>query len=217
MWPLPTLNHKHVHIILGPQAISCYYIAQHNQQLLPEMYEQYELPPITTSIIHNPTALKHAIFTFITTHHLQNSFCHIVLAAPLIQEQLLSNHNSYAELHDFIKPDSMVHYTHTYIGPDENLFLFYLCGIPHILLLQLKLIFMQLPLHLQTISSPLHVQYECYKKIYGPNLNQTHLIQSIDKEKISIKNIFSSPLFQQQKTIDENLLYAIGSFIGSNQ
>lgn len=218
MWPLPTLSLKHIHIIIEPEAVSCYYITQQDEQLCPEAYEQYKLPPITTSIISNPTALKNAIFTFITTHHLQNSSCHIVLTAPLAQEQLLNHHNSYAQLHHLIEADSMIHYNHTYIGPDKDLFLFYVCGIPETLLLQLKMIFIQLPLHLQTISSPLNMQYECYKKIHGSHFNQTQLIQAIDKEKMMIKNILSSPLFQQQKrTIDKNLLYAIGSFIGSNR
>lgn len=218
MWPLPALNHKHIHLIIQPHAISCYYIKQHDEQLLSDAHEQYDLPPINASIMHNPTALKAAISNFITTHHLQNSFCNIILRAPLIQEQLVNHHNSYAQLHNLIEPDHMIHYTHTYIGPDENLFLFYVCGIPKILLLQLQLILMQLPLHLQTISSPLHAQYACYKKIHGSHINQTQLIQSIDKEKIMIKNILSAPLFQQQKmATDENLLYAMGSFIGSNQ
>ncbi len=218
MWPLPTLSHKHVQIIIEPEAVSCYQITQHNEQLLPEAHQQYELPPITTSIIPNPTALKNCILTFIKAHHLDNSSCHIILTTPLIEEQLLSHHNSYAQLHHLIEADSMIHYNHTYIGPDNDLFLFYVCGIPETLLLQLKLIFMQLPVHLQTISTPLHAQYECYKKIYGSHVNQTQLIQSIDKEKITIKNILSAPLFQQQKRIvDENLLYAIGSFIGAHR
>lgn len=220
MWPLPPLNHKTVHIIVKPEQASCYYINQNsNQQPYVVASQQYELSTITPNIMHNPTVLQQAINSFLSANELQHSFAHIVLCRPLIEEQLVRHHNSYAQLEDLITVDRQMDYHHSYIGPDGQQFLFYISGIARPLLLQLKMLPNHIPLHLQTVRSPLSTQYECYNKLHASNFNQTQLVQDIDKEKIMIKNIFSSQLFAHDKTtqFDENLLYAIGSFIGSNQ
>lgn len=224
MWPLPPINNKHVHILLHPDHVSCYWITKNkNREACIEAFQQYDIPFLSDDIIYNPTFLQQIITTFIKEHNLQYAYCHYVLHKPFIHEQLVSHTNSYAKLKDLTNQhNAHITYDYSYIGPYEDRFLFYLCSISQPLLLQLKMLHMRMPLYLQTVYSSLTTQCNLYTHVHRSRYNQTQLIQAIDQEEISIKDLFSLELLQKYiqtkcpEAYDTNLVYVIGSFLGSH-
>ncbi len=222
MWPLPRLTKNSIQIIVGPEHIACYWITSdtNKKHIQIQAEQRFELPVAAEAVIYNPTAIQHTINSFINTYNLHYAYSYFVIDKPLAHEQLIHHANSYAHLEDLITtaPHCM-HYEYCYVGPDADRSLFYVCSIAQSLLLQLKTLHTNLSLYMQSIRTPLSIQFDLYKHLH-PQFSQTQLIKAIDKEQLQIKSLFSTNLFKQYleavpDTGNTDLVYALGSFLGS--
>lgn len=221
MWPLPKISNKHIHLIVHQEQLLCYYI--HKAETVAHahiIYEQFDIPPITETLIYNPSSIIQAIKLFITKHHLEHAYSHLVIAKPLAQEQLIVHSQAHAQLQDLISPSHMLHYYYHYIGPHKDASLFYVCGIHRTLLFQLHIIHTHLKLHMQAVRPPLSVQYDVYTYLYPAQTSLAAVAQAIEPKTISFTKLFESTSLhhsmRHNDTIyNKNLVYALGSFIGS--
>lgn len=221
MWPLPPINDKHLYITLHQDHLSCYWVTSQDNTAFIEAHQHYDIPFLSPDVMYNQTAIQRMINAFITEHNLAYCYCHYVLHAPFIHEQLLPHIKGSAQLEELIQ-DQHIHmyYDYDYIGPYNEQFLFYVCSMAQPMLLQLKMMHKQLPCYLQSVSSSFSVQFNLYKHLHA-SYNQTHLIESIDKEKIIITSLFSPELLQlhvrskKEYEYDHDLVYVLGSFLGS--
>lgn len=221
MWPLPKINNKSIHLIIHQDQLFCYYI--HKAATLAQtdiVCEQFDIPLITEALIYTPMSLIQAIKSFITKHHLEHAYSYLVLTKPLIQEQLVTYTQAHAQLQDLISPSPELQYYYHYIGPLQEASLFYVCGIHHTLLFQLQAIHAHLKLHMQAVRPPLSVQYDIYTYLYPLQTSLATVAQAIEFETISFTKLFESrslhnSMSYNDTTYNKNLVYALGSFIGS--
>ncbi len=218
MWPLPPISNKAVHIILHPEKLICYYIAW-QKDMLQVSQQQFDLN-IDEIILYNPTGLVQAIYTFIKQYKLSHAYSYFVICKPLMTERIIDHINSHAQLEDLIEPTYHMHHQHQYLGPHQKKYSFYICSISKALLFQLKIIHNRLPLYLQAIRPALSVQYDVYEQLQRKPISQAQLVDAIDHQTLEIKELLATqPLYNKintKITYDKNLMYALGSFIGSH-
>ena len=222
MWPLPRLTKNSIQIIVGPEHIACYWITSDtNKHIQIKAKQRFELSVAAEAVVYNPTAIQQSIDSFINTYNLHYSYSHFVIDKPLVNEQLIHHTNSYAHLEDLMNTvPYATHYEYCYVGPDADQSLFYVCSIAQSLLLQLHILHANLPLYMQSIRTPLSIQFDLYKHLHGPQFSQAQLIKAIDREQMQIKNIINNDLFKQYldtmpNSVNTDLVYALGSFLGS--
>ncbi len=222
MWPLPRLTKNSIQIIVGPEHIACYWItSDHNEHIQIKAQQRFELPVAHEAVVYNPTAIQQSIHSFITEHSLQHAYSNVVIDKPLVNEQFIHHINSYAQLEDLMNPAPYcTHYEYCYVGPDKDQSLFYVCSIAQSLLLQLKILHTNLSLYIQSIRTPLGIQFDLYKHLHGSQFSQTQLVQALDKEQMQIKNLLKNDWLQRYlgtvpDAVNTDLVYALGSFLGA--
>ncbi len=222
MWPLPRLTKNSIQIIVGPEHIACYWIrSDTNKHMEIKAEQRFELPVAAEAVVYNPTAIQQSINLFITEYSLQHAYSHFIIDKPLVHEQFIHHTNSYAQLADLIIPElHRTRYEYFYVGPDKDQSLFYVCSIAQSLLLQLQILHTNLSLYMQSIRTPLSIQFDLYKYLHGPQFSQTQLVQAVDKEQMQIKNLLKNDQLQRYlgttpDTVNTDLVYALGSFLGA--
>ncbi len=224
MWPLPRIKNEHIQLTLHQQRITLTWIQPENAYgSILRAYETHEIPLCTQSLIYNAAALRTTINSFILDHKLFDAYLHVILSPEMITEHIIAHHKSDASLNELI-PQKEHHklYNRRYVGMHDDRFLFYVCTASQALILQLNTLNMQLPIHMQSISPPFHVQLFLYKQIYASSFNQARMAQEIDREHVRIPCVFSLEFLRRslktdrQITYDDHdLLYALGSFLGA--
>lgn len=223
MWPLPPINNKHFQVILHQQRITFAHIeSTQTPRAHLKIHEVYEAAIGTQKLMYNPKVLHDYILSFLNKNKLHYSYLNFVLGPDLVEERIVQYPTSHATLHDLLgQLEKNNHYYMDYIGSRGDHFLFYVCIAAHSLMLQLQLINMQLPIHIQRLSPPMSVQCALYKHLHGSSFNQSQLALDIDIQNVRIPSVFSSEfLHRRLKTHcpvtdnDHDLLYALGSFFG---
>jgi hypothetical protein len=221
MWPLPRLTNNRVQIILGPEHITCYWIALHTDQKIHiKAMQRFDISLVYDTVCYNLTELQKAVMAFITTHHLQYAYSHLIIDKPLICELLVQHRNSYASLEELIDTEPHTRlYEYSYVGPDMNQSLFYVCSIAHSFMLQLRILHATIALYMQSVCTPLGVQFNVYKKLHGSQFSQAQLVRLLDKEQMLIPNLFKGEKLQRYfdvmpDTSNPDLVYALSSFLG---
>jgi hypothetical protein len=221
MWPLPKISNKNIHIVIQPEQLGCYYFNKADTLASTNIiHEQFDIPLITEAVIHNPSSITQAIQTFITKHHIEYAFSYLVLGKPLVKEQLVAHAHTHAQLQDLVTPGQAMHYYHRYIGPHQNSSLFYVCAISRSLLLQLHIMHARLKLHMQAVRPPLSIQHDLYTYLYPAQTSLAAVVQAVDPDTITFKKLFESTslhpsMHHNNALYNENLVYALGSLLGS--
>lgn len=220
MWPLPRFSHKQLHTIIQPTGIDCYYMAKDNNLIATVVaHKHYEVNLAADNLIYNITALTVPLTDFVNIHNLHAAYHYITVMRPFIDEKIIMHNTNHATLHELLEPKMHTHYTYHYLDTDKNYFLFYLSSIAQPLLLQLKLIHARLDLHLQAIFTP----FELHMKLHHYLQPQQQLASLIDNATVTIKQLETREFVQQymqhhhEHTNTEQLLYALGSFIGAQE
>lgn len=212
--------HKSMHVVLHAASMFCYFIEQTRDSCISVHKKEYVLrPAVTSSLIYNPTYIGNALADFMMQYHLNRSYLYFILVDPLVQEQVRMHHKSHALLKELVQLDSARDYHHTYVGPIDERALFYVSSITKTLLLQLQLMCVQVPCYLQAVRSCLSVQHDLYMYLHRHEAPCAQIAQKINPQTLLIDGLQQSldmlvKANDGQK--DNNLIYAVGSFIGAH-
>lgn len=222
MWPLPQIKNEHIHLVLYPNRAVCVRFVPEQGYVRLQDYRSYSFALGNAQLFFNITQLSDVISNFITSFDLQAAYLNIVLTPDLVQERLVQYAKSDATLEDLQAHAMHTAYQLQYVGPHEDAFLFYICGISQVLKLQLGLIHNRLPVHMYRVISPLHAQIEVYKRIAAPAFSQARLVHELHMQRVQIPAVFSPEVLRRAIKIESNtsfvhedIVYAWGSFLGA--
>jgi hypothetical protein len=181
MWPLPPLPNKLLAITCTPQELTCSLIRPTRIANRYELYvhhcyslKNHELEQL---ILCNPTLLRTYIQEVITRHRLEKSSCVIALTGPSIAQRIITIHDAHPNYHHLTDPRLKgLLWDFYYLYPeDDGRYAWYVAGIKQALLLQFKLLFSTLPLHLIGITTESMALLYTYKHLYGSAFRTTQL------------------------------------------
>jgi hypothetical protein len=189
MWPLPSINQKHVYLTIFPQELICADLSHAKNQLSVRAFKKIPISAQSTL----PIVLKE-IKDFLRIHNLQNSYAHIALMPPLIYENCFILSKASASFNDFNLPEfKKMKWNYSYLHPaEENKHSFYFSAIPSSLLFYYQLIALAAQSHLLQITTHYVCLIHAYKKIYGAAFRQTQLATDLQRTSYNIEKIFST-------------------------
>lgn len=223
MWPLPPIKNESITVIVHSDRVACVWLKSDKEGFRIFGYRSYAIHVGDARLIFNSSSMQQAVEDFINHFGLHYCFVRFVLGPALLDEKLFSVHSGDADAATKLIPsaDHQWAYQITYIGPREDIFLYYVCGISRLLYLQLELLQQRLSLHMQAILSPLQTQIEVFRYVSGKAYCKARLAQAADMQAINIPSIFSKELLCRVgisgACISEDVrdpIYAWGSFLG---
>lgn len=223
MWPLPQLKNEQIHLVIYADRAVCVRFVHDGSCLRLQDYRAYCITPGDAQSLCNIAELHDCITDFVTTFNVRAAYLSIVLTADFLQERLVHHVKSDALFEELLgKPEMHTAYQLQYVGPYEDGFLFYICGVSQALRLQLQLLFHRLPLHMHRVISSFHAQTEVYKHTMKSTFSQARLVQELHVERVHIPAVFSPEVVCKSIKIEpgisfvqEDIVYAWGSFLGA--
>lgn len=210
MWPFPTLSHNILAITCTPQELTCSLIRPTRIARRYELYAHYCYPLIhhefERSILFNPTTLYTYVQEVITAHHLEHSSCVVALQGPSITQRIITSTQSPPLYHQIADPrlKNML-WDYYYLYPeDDGLSAWYVAGIKQALIIQWKLLFSRLPVHLAGITTDSMALLHAYKHLYGAAFRSTRLAGDIKKQASSFHGLLSHELMRRALAINSS-------------
>lgn len=211
MRPLPTIADHLLTISCTPHELVCSLIRPTRIAHRYELYAYHHYPfqsACEQLPISNPTLLRSYIQEVVTLHKLEHGMAALVLNGPGIAERiatLASAHPNYQQIVDprlkgFI-------WDSYYLYPEENSsqYAFYVAGIKQALLLQYKLLFCTLPLHLIGITTESMALLYLYKTLYGSTFRRSQLAHDIQKTNHTLHPLISAEALRRSLAINPTL------------
>lgn len=221
MWPLPKVNERRLQIVLCADRVT-YALFKHTDSKRIEVLA-YVVQPLTSTpsgLLWDLPTLHQQTADVITTYNLAGAYVQVVLVQPLVQETLVYTIKNVATQEELVAEPLAHHwYSHTLLGPYEDHYLFYVARIARALLLQIELLFVHLPVHLESVLTGFAAQLNLYKFIKGPAYRSVELTYAINHNSIDLTKNFAedvASLLMRNATQSDDVYYALGSFLGES-
>lgn len=193
---------KLVSIQITPSHISCALIEGTTTQQL--RVRAYETTPFTNLeceklVIFNQPRLRAIIGNFIRTHNMQNAYATCALTGPNIFEGMISQPTPHPKPEDFSLARSKHHvWDYQFLYPHENgSSMFYVCGIPHTLLFQYRLLAQSLDLRIARITTRRMALLHAYEHVQGAAYRPAQLAVDMMQHNNMIEELFTRDLFHR--------------------
>ncbi|MFI5332848.1 MAG: hypothetical protein ACHQVS_01975 [Candidatus Babeliales bacterium] len=212
MWPFPTISNNVLAITCTPQELTCSLIRPTRIARRYELYAHYCYPlkhyELEQLILFNPTTLYTYVQEIITKHRLANSTCVVALQGPSITQRIITSNQSPPLYHQIADPRlKNMQWDYYYLYPeDDGQAAWYVAGIKHALIIQWKLLFSRLPVHLTGITTDSMALLYAYKHLYGSAFRSTQ--SAIDIKKLmgsSFHGLLSHELMRRALALNSSL------------
>ncbi len=222
---------KLVSIQITPSHISCCVVTQgESQQLRITACESTPFASLECEklIIYNHTRLRSIIQNFIHKHNLKNSYTTLALTGPNIFEAMIAQPTAHPQLHDFSIARSKRHvWDRQFLYQHESgSYMFYVCGIPHTILLQYQLMMQGIDLKLVRITTRRMALLHAYAHTQGAAFRPAKLGIDMMQHNNMIEELFTQDLFHRLVSVRTewitpqtvpDMLTACGLYVGENR
>lgn len=205
---------KIVSIQITPSHISCALIERsaYGRQL---RVHACEITPFTNLeceklVIFNHTRLRTIIGDFIRKHHVAQAYATCALTGPNIFEGIIAHQTANPSAQDFSIARSNKHvwdYQFLY-SHDNGSSMFYVCGIPHTLLLQYRLLAAALDLRISRITTRRMALLHAYEYAQGAAYRPAQLALDMMRHNNMIEELFTRDLFHRMVQVEPELITA---------
>lgn len=199
MWPIPELESQIVSVFLTQDAVSCYWIEKTERGTSPLQLRAYKRYPLNNLelanlVLFNPTVIKKYISSFLHEHNLQNAFVAFIVEGPAVVERFVAMPTSTPHKSDFNIPKNASNavWEYRYMYPNHNgQFVFYVCMVPRLLILQCQLLAIALQCNLITITTQTMALLSAYQNIFGIAFRRSQLAVDMMRHNNNIGDIIT--------------------------
>lgn len=191
---------KIVSIQITPSHISCSVVEKTKSQQL--RISACESTPFThleceKLVIYNYSSLQTIIQQFIHTYNLNNCYATLALTGPNIFEGMIAQPTAHPKMQDFSIARSKRHvWDYQFLYQHESgSSMFYVCGIPHTLLLQYQLMMQKVQIHLARITTRRMALLHAYTYAQGAAFRPAKLGIDMMQHNNMIEELFNRDLF----------------------
>lgn len=208
MWPLPTITDHLLTISCTPHELVCSVIRPTRIAHRYELYAYHRYPftrgECEQLLVCNATLLRSYIQEVVTLYQLENSMAVLVLNGPGVAERMVTLTSAHPTYQQIVDPrlKGFIWDSYYLYPEDSNQYAFYVAGIKQALLLQYKLLFCTLPLHLIGITTESMALLYLYKKLYGSTFRRSQLAHDIQKTDQTLHPLISAELMRRSLAIN---------------